>query len=425
VTKPAGIPDTYLDPVDPAAFLAACQHPNQLIYFLLNVGDGDTQLVLLPSINEEPRRGIVVDVCGGQRVPQEVREKLPVLVSSLQAAGLLRDPRVDTRTPHYRRTFPLVVGTHPHDDHIGAMPDFLEMFAADVAEYWDPGFYHPTAAFIDTMRQLEANPHIVWTQPSSGTRRYVDDTRITVLAPGIPLKQRYDSYGVDPNNASITLKLEYPYRRVQERTARVADEAVSRDDRLEGRLYAKTPRVRSLILGGDAQSLSWAQVEVDFPKLESKHSPIYDALKMARGVDPLSTTVFKVSHHASKRGVHHELVETLDPQISLVSSVGGGGSYGFPHRIAQDAIREVRQKLATKDDATQAAERKADYDLGIYYTADTVHNPTEDPHGTIAVIVPTYGPGDDHRIQVWRFGDADDEHIDLNQARHLHPEPVH
>jgi hypothetical protein len=36
--------------------------PEDLVYFLLNVGDGDTQLVLLPAAEGEARQAIVVDV---------------------------------------------------------------------------------------------------------------------------------------------------------------------------------------------------------------------------------------------------------------------------------------------------------------------------------------------------------------------------
>jgi len=309
------------------------------------------------------------------------------------------------------------VATHPHDDHIGGMAAFLELVGDDVAEYWDPGYYHPTAAFIETMKQLEDQPHIAWSQPTAGMRRFVDDVRITVLAPGVTLKNQYDSYGIDPNNASVTLKIEYPYTRVQERSARVAGEPVPADDQVAGRLYAKIPRVRSVVLGADAQARSWAQVQNDFPALESRHSPIFDTLKMARGTDPLSADVFKVSHHASKRGIYLELVELLDPTLSIVSSVGGGGKYDFPHWVAQDAIREAKQKIA----ADPAQQRKPDHELGIYYTSDrAAQNGTERDLGSIAVIV---HPASNQPLQVWRFGDGRSDPVNLNQARRLHTNP--
>ena len=411
MSAPQPIPaDLFLDGPDPAKFLVACSSPNRLIYFVLNVGDGDTQLMLLPEI-DGGRRAIVVDVAQAQK------NKLPELVLALQATGLLRPPHAGAGARPGNKVFPLVVGTHPHDDHIGGMADFLNLFGVDVAEYWDPGYYHPTGAFIETMKELEDQPHIIWSQPSSGMRRFIDDTRVTVLAPAVALKNQYDSYGVDPNNASITLKVEYPYARVQERTARVAGEPVAAGELLAGRLYARIPRVRSLVLGADAQAQSWAHVQSDFPALDSKHSPVFDTLKMARGTDPLAADVFKVPHHASKRGIYLELIELLDPTLTLVSSVGGGGKYGFPHAMAQDAIREAKQKIA----AAPAVARKPDFELGLYYTSDrSVSGGTESDLGTIAVIV---HPASNQPMEMWRFGDGRDDSVDLNRAQRLYPRP--
>jgi hypothetical protein len=355
---------------------------------------------------------MVVDVADANK------DKLPKLVLALQSAGVLAQPN-PLAASHVDRLFPVVVGTHPHDDHIGGMADFLRTFGTQTSEYWDSGYYHPTESFINTMKQLEDQPHIVWTQPSAGMRRYVDDVRITVLGPGISLKNQYDSYGIDPNNASVTLKLEYPFRRVQERGIRVAGEPVSANQQLAGRLYAKIPRVRSLVLGGDAQARAWSQVQADFPKLESKFSPIFQTLQMARGVDPLNADVFKVPHHGSKRGVYLELIELLNPSICLVSSVSSGGKYHFPHVVAQDAIREARQRIAAKP----LEQRLPDYELGLYYTSDTIEKADGASHslGSIAVVIQ---PAQNESPQIWRLGDTPSRDINLNNARRLRHPPV-
>ena len=39
-------------------------------------------------------------------------------------------------------------------------------------------------------------------------------------------------------------------------------------------------------------------------------------------------------------GLNLELMELVDPDVSLVSSVAGGGKYNFPHRVALESLRD-------------------------------------------------------------------------------------
>ena len=64
-----------------------------------------------------------------------------------------------------------------------------------------------------------------------------------------------------------------------------------------------------------------------------------------------------MAHHGSKHGVNLELLELIDPDISLVSSVSGGGKYNFPHRVAIEAVREGLQAT------TSGQRRESDWDL--------------------------------------------------------------
>src|SRR5688572_17574623 len=54
------------------SFLDAWQ-PEDLVYFVLNVGDGDTQLLLLPARDGEKRRCLVVDVASTAKLAALVR----------------------------------------------------------------------------------------------------------------------------------------------------------------------------------------------------------------------------------------------------------------------------------------------------------------------------------------------------------------
>lgn len=355
-------------------FLADCQ-PEDLVYFLLNVGDGDMQLILLPAESDGSRSALVVDVA-------TVR-KLPTLVEALMNTDLLTE-REDL--------FPVVVGTHPHEDHIGGMGQFLERFGDHIREYWEPGYYHPGPGYMRTMLALETRPKIQHSQPTSGFTRFVGKVKVVVLAPAIGLRNNFDSYGVNINNASIALKIEFPASRVEQRD--------------KERRYIRLRRTQALLLGGDAQTASWGRVMADFPELRPRESPVAKALRMALGSDPLKAQVFKVPHHASKHGVSLELVELIDPDLTLVSSAGGGGKYNFPHTVAQESVREALEAMALR-----GGERSKDHDLGIHYTCAS--DSAGAPLGSLAIVISQTGD----KRNIWRFGDRPRERIDLQQAR--------
>ena len=92
----------------------ASVHPQHMVYFLCNIGDGDAQLLLLP---EDPdtgvRQAIIIDA--GKK------DKIPWLIADLVAEGLLprpQDPNDDDDYPVPDGSIPLVIATHPHGDHI-------------------------------------------------------------------------------------------------------------------------------------------------------------------------------------------------------------------------------------------------------------------------------------------------------------------
>jgi beta-lactamase superfamily II metal-dependent hydrolase len=350
--------------------------PEDLVYFLLNVGDGDTQLVVLPEVDGK-RRAIIVDCSDA--------EKLIALLDLLTSQDVALMPSVEC-------VFPLVVATHPHDDHIAGMGRLLDAYPSHIRELWEPGYYHPTPAYQRMMDALERNDEILHGQPTAGMVRFIDRVKVTVLAPGIRLRNRFDSYGVDINNSSIAVKIEFPASRVLKRA----------DDRS----LVKLPAVQSLILGADSQTLSWGVVLNDFPQLGPRKTAVTDALRKAGGVEPLKGNVFKIPHHGSKHGVSLELVEAIGPQLSLISSVRDGGKYNFPHDVSLGQIRE-----AMKSTTSSGQSHDPDHDLGIHYTGAVDSSGAD--LGSIAVVM---SPGGGKR-RVWRFGDGPNSDIDLKGAR--------
>lgn len=353
--------------------------PDALVYFLCNVGDGDAQVVLLPTSAEDaPRQMIVVDAALVGKVPRLLKALANEQIVSLEPGP--EDP------------IALVVASHPHQDHIGGMVDVLEEFGDLISEFWDPGYFHSIPAYYEMMAAIEARPDMVYAQPTSGLRRWIGDVTVTVLSPSVQLRNRFDSYGTEINDASISVRLEFPVSRY----------LVGRQDIEEGEPIPTT-HAASLILGADAQTLSWSYALVDFPLLRKSETPAAQAIASAQGnVDLLKSDVFKISHHCSKHGVNLELVERVDSKLTLVSSVGGGGEFHFPHTVTQEQIREALDP--TTDNPRPHPD---DFELGIFYTAD------EDAQGALGSIALVLSPGE---CTMWRFRDASSDSIDLSSA---------
>ena len=378
MTAPDAVPAAKFENADFVASLA----DDDLVYFLLNVGDADCQLILLPAgAPGSARDAIVVDV--------GLSGKLPDLIGDLKrpdGSDLVGEIRV-------------VVASHPHLDHIRGMGEFLRRFKGRVDEYWDSGYRQPSSVYFNVMRELEDQQDtLTYVQPTSGMTRYFGRLRLTVLAPSVSLRNQYDSYGIDPNNSSVCIKLEYPVTR-----------AVEENDKrfLENRNTEQRTTTR-IILGADAQMVSWGRVLEDFPDLQPDNSTVWRALGMKNGWTPLRAEILKVPHHCSKNGVTVELAAMVKAQLALISSKGTASSYGFPHALAQGALREAKEAIAQSGLPTWT---KADHELGIHYTgADDDAGTTL---GTIALVVKAASQS----AAMWRFGDSPSSSVDLTKAR--------
>jgi len=242
------------------------------------------------------------------------------------------------------------------------------------------------------MAEVEDNPHLLYAQPTSGCRKWIGDVVLTVMSPAIQLKNRFDTYGTGINDSSISLHVAYPAARVVERGAE--------------RELIDDPTTMTLVLGADAQTLSWSYLLTDFPELPRSDTAAARAIKAATGGDLLRSDVMKISHHCSKRGVNLELMERIEPRVTLVSSTAGGGKHRFPHDVSQEIIREALDPVAKS-----GREHKKDWELRIFYTSDRDDN--DAALGSIALVMCA------SRIVLWRFGDDSSDRLQFENARRL------
>lgn len=277
--------------------------PESLCVHILNVGDGDNIVLQFPEINGK-RKFAIVDCCNYNKTIDYL-EKLGV-------EGL-----------------ELVCATHPHDDHIRGIPKLLKKYKGKIHEFWDSGFRHTSDAYQEMIDLIRKDPCIRFFRVTSGMERDCNGVKVSVLAPSMYLRNRYDSYGVDINNASIVIKLEYKASHV------------------------KNPSV--IILGGDAEFPSWAKITEEYPHYEKTENPD-QRIKVEKSFNPLNCDVLKVSHHGSKHGTGLEYIERLNPEYAIISCSETSG-HGFPHEIAKLSLKEMTNRIFYTDHTPQDGQR--------------------------------------------------------------------
>jgi competence protein ComEC len=261
--------------------------PNDRLRFhFLDVGHGDATIIELPDFGTPvpTPRFAVVDF-GDWGTAELVRDYMTELVAA----------RTGDTMDGYSIEFVCV--THPHEDHFAGMRTFLDRFADAgnsalnrVRQFWDCGFRTNSARYNNTLRTIITNRNITFVRLASGIEYEFGQVRVAVLAPSIDLRNRFDTFGVDKNNASIVLRL-----------------------RLRNS-YA--------VLAGDAEYESWGKIVEEFPRNRSVDY-ISDALGMAERdetTDQLKSDLLRASHHGSKHGTDLRYLERIDPNRIVISA---------------------------------------------------------------------------------------------------------
>ena len=299
--------------------------PDDLVLHFLNVGFGDNIIIELPTDSNGVRKYGIVDCKNGGKT-----------ISYL-----------DHFHPNGRRRLEFVCATHPHYDHISGIS---AIFRSDYCplEFWDSGFRHSSNTYKELLEQVVPRG-IKMKRVSSGMEWYYGKTRITALAPSVLLRNRYATYGVDVNNASIVLRIEHNASdavalQSMEYTGISSDEA----ERKAGKSVA--------ILAGDAEFDSWAHIAQEYPKLEraSEHKPLVKKM-----INYLNCEVIKVAHHGSMHSTPLDIYEKLSPALAIISTkqensrkqllIGNVGRDLFPHSIAVSSLEESKTKILTTD----------------------------------------------------------------------------
>lgn len=206
----------------------------------IDVGQGDAIFIRTPTKN------ILID--GGERGD--------LVVNYLKANAITH--------------LDLVIGTHPHSDHIGGLVTVLQSIT--VKEVIDPGIIHTSKTFEDYLTLIDEK-NIRFTEGRAGNYRDLGDGAILeILHPAIPSSSHL-------NDASIVTKITF------------------------GQV--------SFMLTGDAEEAS-EQAILFQSRLSSK------------------STILKVGHHGSHSSTTQPFLDAVNPEVAVIMC-GKDNTYGHPH----------------------------------------------------------------------------------------------
>lgn len=217
--------------------------------YFFDVGQGDATLFAGPDFT------ILVDA--GRHTRNDV-------VPHLLAAGV---EEID-----------LLIGTHPHADHIGQFPEVLRAFP--VTEVWMSGDEHASQIFERTLDAILASGS-GYHEPRTGEALRLGSARVEVLNPS--------EVDGDLHNGCVAVRVVF---------GEVA-----------------------ILLTGDAE--------------------IPAERRMVASGFPLRAQILQLGHHGSRTSSGEEFLREVRPEVAIYSA-GEGNSYGHPHAEVIERFRNRR-----------------------------------------------------------------------------------
>ncbi len=179
----------------------------------------------------------------------------------------------------------VVVGTHPHEDHIGSLDTVINNF--DIGAVYMPDDVATTKTYEDVIDAIDSKGLSI-TKPVMGEQFTVGGGVFTILGP----QKKYS----DHNNNSIVLKMNY------------------------GDV--------SFMFTGDAE----AEAEGDI---------------LSKGYD-LKSDVLKVGHHGSSTSTSDSWLSAVSPRYAVIQTETGN-DYGHPHKETIDKLNNAGIQIFRND----------------------------------------------------------------------------
>ncbi|HHV06806.1 MAG TPA: MBL fold metallo-hydrolase [Firmicutes bacterium] len=181
----------------------------------------------------------------------------------------------------------VVIGTHPHADHIGGLVEIINDFPVD--KIYMPRVAHTSKTFEDLLTNIK-NKGLKVTAAKAGTKIDLGEEITAVFLS--PSASSYEEL----NNYSAVLKLTY--------------------------------QNTSFLFTGDAE----AEVEKELLASDAN----------------LSSTVLKVAHHGSDSSSTADFLKAVQPDIAVIS-VGQDNTYGHPSTKVINRLQKAKAQILRTD----------------------------------------------------------------------------
>lgn len=199
----------------------------------------------------------------------------------------------------------LLIGTHPHADHIGQFDIILQEI--QVTEVWMSGFELDSATYRRTIEAIDSS-QAIYREPRTGQEYQLNDLNIYVLNP--------EKLTRDIHETSISIKVEF------------------------GEF--------SIILTGDAEK----QTEEKMVRENRQRFVFLNSIlpeRFQRNFEnKLDTLVYQVGHHGSDTSSTRIFLEAMSPKIAIYSA-GEGNPYDHPTPSVVERFNDMNIPLYGTD----------------------------------------------------------------------------
>ncbi|SHI61394.1 Metal-dependent hydrolase, beta-lactamase superfamily II [Geosporobacter subterraneus DSM 17957] len=196
---------------------------------------------------------------------------------------------VDYLSSHGVTSLTAVIGTHPHEDHIGGLDRVIDSF--DIEKVYMPKVLHNTKTFEDVLDAVDRKGLKISTA-KAGVPLALQGVDAEFLA---PVSEKYKEL----NNYSAVLRLQYG--------------------------------TQVFLFMGDAEQLSEQEMLSSYPKAVFK------------------ANVLKVGHHGSTTSTGDPWLNAVNPQYAVILS-GKDNTYGHPHKEILEKLKERDIKIYRTDE---------------------------------------------------------------------------